>query len=138
MSQLAARIVFGTLLLTAFSMLLISVSVRAAVEPHGGEASASRLQLVVVEAQGCIYCRIFRRDVLPLYRTSARANVMPMRFSDVNDVEEGKLKLVAPIDNVPTVLLIEDAREVGRVSGYVGPENFFHSLDRLIRDAGAK
>ena len=40
-----------------------------------------------------------------------------------------------PIDNVPTVLVLSGAREIGRVSGYVGPENFFHALDRLLAGA---
>ncbi|HKZ97479.1 MAG TPA: thioredoxin fold domain-containing protein [Hyphomicrobiaceae bacterium] len=105
---------------------------RAAYDVEAAALPALNLELLVVEAEGCIYCQIFRRDVLPAYQASPRAGSVPIGFLDVNEVEPAKLALEAPIDEVPTVLLLKDRQEVGRITGYVGPESFFHAVNRLI------
>ena len=55
-----------------------------------------------------------------------------MRFVDINAPDVDRLQLSSPIDSVPTVLVVENGRERGRIAGYVGPEIFFHSLSRLL------
>ena len=44
----------------------------------------SRLEILVVEIDNCIYCGLFRRDVAPTYKVSGRAKTIPMRFIDIN------------------------------------------------------
>lgn len=92
----------------------------------------TRLELIVVEVDNCLYCGIFRRDVAPTYEESERGRAVPMRFVNINAPDVDKLQLSAPIDSVPTVLIVENGRERGRIAGYVGPEIFFHSLSRLL------
>lgn len=92
----------------------------------------ARRELLVIEVDNCLYCGIFRRDVAPTYQGSDRGRAMPMRFVDINAPDVNRLKLAAPIDSVPTVLVVENGRELGRIAGYVGPEIFFHSLSRLL------
>ena len=92
----------------------------------------SNLQLLVMEAPGCIYCTIFRRDVLPSYQASERGKEMPVRFVDVNDVGKTGVALDSPIDILPTFVIVRDNKEVGRIPGYMGPENFFHSINYLL------
>jgi hypothetical protein len=36
------------------------------------------------------------------------------------------------VDVVPTVVLMQDGREVGRITGYLGPESFFHSVSHMM------
>ncbi len=90
------------------------------------------LELVVVEAEGCIYCKLFRRDVLPAYEASAQAKDLPVRFVDINDIEADNLEFKSGVDIVPTFVVVKSRHEVGRISGYVGPENFFHSISYLL------
>ncbi|ADJ22117.1 conserved hypothetical protein [Hyphomicrobium denitrificans ATCC 51888] len=92
-------------------------------------------ELVVVEADGCIYCRLFRRDVLPAYEASKQGKDAPVRFLDVNDIETARLDLKSTVDVVPTFVIVKSQHEVGRISGYMGPENFFHSIKYLIASA---
>lgn len=92
-------------------------------------------ELVVVEADGCIYCKLFRRDVLPAYENSKQGKDAPVRFLDVNDIETARLDLKSAVDIVPTFVIVKSQHEVGRISGYVGPENFFHSINYLIASA---
>jgi thioredoxin-related protein len=94
------------------------------------------LELLVVEISNCLYCGLFRRDVAPTYKASERARTVPMRFIDINAPDVDRLALQSPIDSVPTVLVVENGREVGRIAGYVGPEIFFHSLNRILPDTG--
>lgn len=92
-------------------------------------------ELVVVEAEGCIYCNLFRRDVLPSYEASAQAKDVPARFVDINDIEADHLDFTSSVDIVPTFVVVKSHHEVGRISGYIGPEDFFHSISYLVAQA---
>ena len=89
-------------------------------------------ELIVLEAPNCIYCDIFRRDVLPRYQQSARAGDLPIRFLDLNEPAADQLKLSSSVDIVPTVILMKSGAEAGRISGYTGPETFFRGIARLL------
>lgn len=125
---------------SAFLALLLAVPVEAALDTQSrletGSVETDGLELIVVEAQGCIYCHIFRRDVLPAYERSKRAEQVPIHFVDINELEARPLELKGTIGLIPTVLLMRGKAEVGRIAGYTGPENFFHAIRRLIVDAG--
>jgi thioredoxin-related protein len=125
--RILARLVFILLILVAPLS-----SGRAGIDPDASVPQLCNLQLVVMEAEGCIYCTVFRRDVLPSYEVSERGKDMPVRFVDVNDVVKSGIELVQPIDILPTFVVVKDNREVGRIPGYVGPEDFFHSINYLL------
>jgi thioredoxin-related protein len=114
---------------------LAAAPVRAVVDLETSALPDSRLEILVVEIDNCIYCGLFRRDVAPTYKVSGRAKTIPMRFIDINAPDVDRLALTSPIDSVPTVLVVENGRELGRIAGYVGPEIFFHSLSRLLPDS---
>jgi hypothetical protein len=95
-------------------------------------SGSSGLELVVLEVPGCIYCPVFRRDVLPRYDAFARGRELPIRFLDLNDAAADRLELEGPVDIAPTAVLLKDNREVGRIPGYLGPDNFFHAVDHLL------
>ena len=86
------------------------------------------VELIMFEVDGCTYCHVFRRDVLPAYRLSPRTAEVPIRFVDLNSGVAG-IKLDSPVDVVPTAILVRNNLEVGRIAGYAGPDSFF----RLIR-----
>lgn len=127
---------YVTRLLTVTALLITPLATgHAGVDPAAPMPPPGNLQLVVMEAPGCIYCTIFRRDVLPSYEVSERGKEMPVRFVDVNDVEQAGIGLQSPIDILPTFVVIKDNREVGRIPGYMGPEDFFHSINYLLSSA---
>lgn len=108
---------------------------RAALDLETGALPATGLEIVVIEAKGCIYCHLLRRDVWPAYERSGRGHEVPMRFLDINAREAEVLKLKDAIGLVPTVLLVRGTTEVGRITGYTGPESFFHAINHLISGA---
>ncbi len=121
----------------AIALLALPMApVRALVDLETSALPDSRFEVLVVEIDNCIYCGLFRRDVAPTYTTSTRAKSAPMRFVNINAPDVDRLALNAPIDTVPTVLVVENGREVGRIAGYVGPEIFFHSLSQILPDRG--
>lgn len=105
---------------------------RAARNPEEGPLSASLRELIVFETEGCIYCGLFRRDVLPDYLRSKRAAELPIRFINVADARAIEPTLAAPLTTVPTIVLMSEGREVGRITGYTGPEAFFHMVNQLL------
>ena len=93
-------------------------------------------ELVVIEVEGCKYCEVLRRDVMPVFNASPEARELPLRFLDLNTPEASQLELTeGPLTTVPTVLLVKANREVGRAAGYMGPEGFFHSIKWMMSRA---
>jgi thioredoxin-related protein len=125
------------LLLLALALTFLPPGRGEAARPleTGSIPQTSDLELVVLEVESCLYCSLFRRDVLPKYQASARAKSVPIRFLDLNDKSADELALDGPVLVVPTVVLMKMNREVGRVPGYVGPENFFHAVNHLLARA---
>jgi thioredoxin-related protein len=122
-------------LLLALTMIIPARSLRAGLDPETAALPTGTLELVVIEADGCIYCGLFRRDVLPSYTVSEQGKQMPVRFVDVNDTNTARLDLKTPVDIVPTFIVVKSQHEVGRISGYMGPEDFFHSISYLLASA---
>lgn len=126
------RRTFRALALAALALVAGGSSEAARQIETSAIVPTSSYELIVLEVPGCIYCRVFRRDVVPAYEISTRAREVPMRFVDLNDIDEEKLGLTSPVDVVPTVVLMHEGREVGRIAGYLGPESFFHSVSHLM------
>ena len=55
-------------LLFALTMIIPAKSSRAGLDLETAALPTGTLELVVIEADGCIYCGLFRRDVLPVLR----------------------------------------------------------------------
>jgi thioredoxin-related protein len=123
------------LLVFALAALLPPAASRAGLDVETGAIPADGFELIVVEADGCIYCGLFRRDVLPGYEASEQGKEVPVRFVDVNDVEAVHLALKTAVDIVPTFVVVKSQQEIGRISGYMGPEDFFHSIKYLLDTA---
>jgi thioredoxin-related protein len=120
-------------IIVAFVMLAASLSrTSAGIDPNAPVPRLGNVELVVMEADGCIYCSLFRRDVLPAYQTSENGKDMPVRFMDVNKIESSGIELDSPINIVPTFVVTKNNREIGRIPGYVGPENFFHAISYIV------
>ncbi len=108
-------------------------SVRAAVDPVV-EQPGPTLELIVIEARGCPMCRLFRDEIAPAYRATARAKQAPLRFVDVSFTDPATLNLAAPIEIVPTIILMRDGAEIDRLVGYTGPEIFMSVVGKMLGD----
>jgi thioredoxin-related protein len=94
------------------------------------EAARSRgLELLVFEHPDCVYCRVFRRDILPAYQRTMAA--LPIRFIDIQWSDTKGMGLKTRIDQLPTAVLMKDGAEFDRIAGYWGPANFFKLLAHM-------
>jgi hypothetical protein len=75
---------------------------------------------------------VFRRDVAPSYAGSLAGKTAPLRFVDINDRTMESLKLASPVTVVPTLVLVRDGVEIGRIAGYVGRESMHHILATML------
>lgn len=94
-----------------------------------------RVEMIVIEAKNCIYCKLFRRDVLPGFRSSKHADEVSIRFLDINELEDKSLQLQHEVQIVPTFVVVSDNREIGRIPGYIGPTDFYYAIGRVIERA---
>ncbi len=121
-------------LVCGFCVLVATFPGRAARDVTA-KARQSSYEIVVLEVAQCIYCKLFRRDVVPTYNASSRSKTIPMRFVDLDHGSLSAFQLTAPIETVPTVVLLHKRQEVGRLAGHVGPETFVHAINRMLSAA---
>jgi len=55
-----------------------------------------------------------------------------MRFLDLGELASSSLKLKQQVDVVPTVLVLSQGSEIGRIPGYASREIFFNSINALL------
>ena len=120
----------------ATGLLLAALAPRAVAAPDPGAGpagpSATGMELIAFEAPGCAYCPIFRRDVAPTYGATRAGRAAPLRFVDLNDAAADSFRLSSPIIIVPTLVLVRDGVEIGRIAGYVGPDNVHQILGTML------
>jgi hypothetical protein len=55
-----------------------------------------------------------------------------MRFLNAGELASSRLSLKSTVDVVPTILVLADGAEIGRVRGYASREIFFSSINALL------
>lgn len=117
-------------------LLLAIFAPHASAAPDPGSpftgAATTGMELIAFEAPGCAYCPILRRDIAPTYAASRAGKAAPLRFVDLNDKAADRFQLSSPITVVPTLVLMRDGVEIGRIAGYVGPANIHHILNTML------
>lgn len=96
-----------------------------------GAAPAVAGELVMFERKGCVYCAKFDRDVAPLYGRTDEGHVAPLRRVDLGDGVPGDIALSAPVRFAPTFVVLDEGREIGRITGYASDEAFWGLLGAL-------
>lgn len=114
------------------ALFAVQPQVNAARDLEPFIATDRPLELVVLTVPNCIYCSVFKRDVEPRYVASKYAATLPLRYLDLNDAAADRLKLKSAVEVVPTFVLLEGNQEVDRISGYIGPDNFFRSIKYML------
>ncbi|MFM1815557.1 MAG: hypothetical protein RLZ98_2252 [Pseudomonadota bacterium] len=102
---------------------------------HAGEAQkqdAPRYRMLVFETRNCFYCDHFRYAVAPVYQNSKFAAKAPLQYVDVRQTDMKRLGLNAPITIAPTTVLTRDGKEVNRIAGVTGPQDFLVLVDHMI------
>ncbi len=127
------HISYAALLAAALTLSGEFPRVQAATE-ISSELTEPAIELLVIEARSCPMCRLFRDEIAPIYRATARAQQAPLRFVDVAHTDPATLGLAAPIEIIPTVVFMRDGIEIDRLVGYTGPEIFLKAVGTVMGD----
>jgi len=95
----------------------------------------SAIEIVVIEARGCPMCQLFRDEIAPIYRATARSSRAPLRFVDVAHADLETMGLTSPVEIIPTVVLMREGTEVDRLVGYTGPEIFMRAIGVMLGES---
>ncbi|MGA0534215.1 thioredoxin fold domain-containing protein [Hansschlegelia sp. KR7-227] len=97
---------------------IASVAVRAA-------------ELVMFEQPGCVWCQRFEAEVAPGYGNADEGRLAPLRRIDIRAQDKAGFALANNVRITPTFVLVNDGREIGRLTGYPGRDFFWTELAEL-------
>jgi hypothetical protein len=92
-------------------------------------------ELVMVEEEGCRFCRKWDTDIGGIYPHSPEG-----RFAPLRRVKRGAPELAefSAVVYTPTFILVRERRELGRITGYPGQDYFWEELAPILAGAGFK
>lgn len=93
---------------------------------------ASAAELVMFTRDGCPWCARFEREVGPIYLRTAEGRVAPLRRVEVVAGGTTMPGLREPVVAAPTFVLVDEGREVGRITGYLGDDAFWGLLGKML------
>lgn len=94
-------------------------------------------RLVMIEAAHCIYCRIFNRDIAPIYHLSPEGQVAPLVHVQLGGPYPEDITFASRPGLTPTFILVgPDGQEIDRLIGYPGEDFFWGYLSRMFTRAG--
>jgi hypothetical protein len=98
---------------------------------------AGAAELVMFWRAGCPYCEQFDREIGPIYPKSDEGKAAPLRRVDINAPIPPDLGSVTVERITPVFVLVDHGREIGRIRGYPGEDNFWGLLAGMLGDLPA-
>jgi len=90
-------------------------------------------ELVMFEQAGCPWCQVFDREIAPIYPKTDEGARAPLRRVDLRGALPPDLGYVQVERLTPLFVLVDKGREIGRIRGYPGEDNFWGLLGVLIK-----
>ena len=97
--------------------------------------TVSCLELVMFETQGCMWCILWNNEIGQIYYKTQEGKRAPLRRMDISNARSSELSFTGPVTHTPTFILVSGGREIGRITGYPGPDFFWPLLMDLIKIA---
>jgi hypothetical protein len=119
-------------LLPLFLFLAVFQPARAVERPS---SPARPVELVVFETASCVWCAKWQRDVGTGYPGTRAAQAMPLRRIDLLRPVPADVAGLS-VGAMPTFVLRQCGREIGRIVGYSTPAVFWNKLGALARKLG--
>lgn len=94
--------------------------------------SAAAAELVMVEQAGCPYCKRWDAEVAPAYPKTPEGKAAPLRRHDLGQGQPKDIALQRPVRYTPTFVLVDEGREVARITGYIDNAMFWGTLSQLV------
>lgn len=98
-----------------------------------GVSPARAAELVMFEQAGCVWCAVFDREIAPVYGKTAEGRRAPLRRLESGRPLPSDLSFIQTERLTPLFVLVDNGREVGRIRGYPGDDNFWGLLGALLK-----
>jgi hypothetical protein len=95
-----------------------------------GAAPVAAAELLMFEQPGCSWCRRFDAEIGPIYAKTDEGRQAPLRRVGLG-ADTAPVVLATPVRFTPTFVLVDDGREIGRITGYMSEEAFWGLLGGL-------
>ena len=115
--------------LSALAMMLIGFASISTLR------SAVAAELIMINSPICDWCDTWEDEVGVVYALTEQGRKVPLRRIDIDDAPTSALRMDRPVTFTPTFLIVDDTREVGRITGYPGESYFWYFLDELLKKA---
>lgn len=89
-------------------------------------------ELVMYTRHGCPFCVRFEREVAPVYAKTREGKAAPLRRIELPAGGVRGEGLLEPVIATPTFVLMDNDKEVGRITGYLNDDMFWGLLGRLV------
>lgn len=99
----------------------------------GVPVAAMAAELLMIEEDGCPWCRAWDRDIGPIYDRTAEGKRAPLRRIDIHGDLPADIELASRPRFTPTFILVDEGRELGRIEGYPGEELFWWLMSDLMK-----
>lgn len=96
-------------------------------------ASAQAAELLLVERQGCPWCRRAEAEITSIYPKTEEGRLAPLRRIDLSGGLPANITFKAPVRFTPTFVLVDRDHEIGRITGYLSDESFWGLLAELTK-----
>ncbi len=107
----------------------LAAIVTASLVVAGATPAASAAELIAVELDRCPVCLRFDATVARSYAGSPQGHAAPL--TRVN-AARGLPPDLADVRMVPTFILRDNGREIGRIVGFRDRASFYRNVDRLL------
>jgi hypothetical protein len=94
-------------------------------------------ELVMFERAGCVWCARWEQEIGPIYPKTEEGRRLPLRKLDIGAPLPAGVALVAPLRYTPTFVVLDEGREIGRITGYIGEYAFWGLLSGLMSELPA-
>jgi len=90
------------------------------------------MELVMIEQDICPFCKLFDDQVGAEYSTTEAGKRAPLRRVDLKGEWPEDLKGIRRDQLTPSFILVDDGKEIGRLRGYPGRDEFWELLQKLL------
>lgn len=122
----------GIIGFAAWRLIATGLSLLIGVAQWSPAVAAKSVELLMFEEQGCPWCRRWHADVGIAYPNTPEGQRLPLRRLDIHGPKPDGISLATPVRATPTFVLIENGREIGRITGYPGADFFWGLLNGLL------
>jgi thioredoxin-related protein len=119
-------------------IVVFGAALSALVPPIAGLANGPTGELLMFETADCPWCRAWHRDIGAIYPKTAEAARFPLRRIDMTKPRPAELRSVDGIRFSPTFVVRLNGRELGRIVGYPGEDQFWGALEAIVARAATE